>query len=126
MAYSDGEIAEALIRLAINKYDFKTTSEQINVPAQTIRRWNRNVSKKSIPEMLDRAIVRMLSVIPDDMSGHDWSIALGILFDKWLLMQGEATSRHESINRTLDDLSRDEYDRVVEEAERIIAEARNG
>lgn len=125
MAYSDGEKAEAMIRLAINRYDFYTTSNQTGIPPQTLRRWNNNVPKKSIADLLDRAISRMLSVIPTDMTGNEWAIALGILLDKWLILQGEPTSRSENINHQLDNLEADEYERVIAEAETIIASAKS-
>ena len=91
--YSEAQIAEALIRLAINKYDYNKTSEQVSIPSRTLRRWDKDVTKKGVPELLERAIERMLMVIPANMKGSDWAIALGILMDKWLLMQCQATSR---------------------------------
>lgn len=124
--YSDGEVAEALIRLAINRYDYELTADQTGVSEKTLRRWDKDAPKNSVADLLDRAIVRLLSVIPDNMDGKDWAIAVGILLDKWLLLQGEATSRHESISRVLDDLDADDYASVVAEAERIIANARTG
>lgn len=124
--YSDGEVAEALIRLAINRYDYELTADQTGVSEKTLRRWDKDAPKNSVADLLDRAIVRLLSVIPDNMDGKDWAIAVGILLDKWLLLQGEATSRHESISRVLDDLDADDYASVVAEAERIIANARAG
>lgn len=125
MAYSDGEIAEAMIRLAINKYDFYTTSNQTGISVKTLRRWDKNAPKKSVAELLDRAIERLLSVIPKDMNGNEWSIAVGILLDKWLILQGEPTSRNETITNKLDNLDADEYERVIAEAENIIASAKS-
>lgn len=124
MAYSDGEIAEALIRLAINKYDYHTTCNQTGIPVRTLRRWDKKDPKKSVVDLLDRAIVRMLSVIPKDMNGQDWAIALGILMDKWLIIQGEPTSRNETVTMQMDSLNADEYERVIAEAESIIASAK--
>ena len=66
----------------------------------------------------------MLSVIPKDMSGQDWAIALGILMDKWLIIQGEPTTRSENVNMQMDSLNADEYERVIAEAESIIASAK--
>lgn len=124
--YSDAERQEILIRLWVSKYDYERISSETGVSERTLRRWDKLVSKKSVPDLLDRAIERLLMVIPSDMRANDWAIALGILFDKWLLLQGEATSRHESISRVLDDLDADDYASVVAEAERIIADARTG
>ena len=124
MAYSDGFKTEAMIRLAINHFDYALTAEQMGCTVRTLRNWEKNFPKNNVTDLLDRAIVRMLSIIPKDMSGHDWGVALGILMDKWLLLQGEATSRHENINTVLDNLSESDYENVVAEAERIIADAR--
>lgn len=123
MAYSDGEKAEALIRLAVNKYDYDLTAEQTGISAKQIRRWDKLVPKNGVADLLERAISRMLMAIPAEMRGNDWAIALGILLDKWLLIQGEPTSRTESIERRLGDLPASELDSVIAEAERIIAEA---
>lgn len=114
MAYSDGEKAEALIRLAVNKYDFDLTAEQTGIAARTLRRWDKNVTKKSVGELLDRAIERMLMAIPREWSGHDWAIALGILIDKWLIMQGEPTVRSESIVHGYSELDETEKELVAE------------
>lgn len=124
MAYSDGQRAEALIKLWISKFDYEGVSKELGIPERTLRRWDKNVTKKSIPDLLDRAIGRLLMVIPTDMSASQWSTALGILIDKWLLMQGEPTSRTENISLQMDSLDADEYERVIAEAERIIADAK--
>ena len=126
MAYSDIEKAEAIIMLAVNKYNFQKTADDFGVPVQTLRRWNKNVPKKSVPELLERAIQRLLMVIPAEMKGSDWSVALGILMDKWLLVQGHATSRTAHINEQMEKLQDDEFDRVLEEANNIIREAQGG
>lgn len=125
MAYSDGEKAEAMIKLWTSKYNWQDTSDELGIPVRTLRRWDKSVPK-NIPDLLERTIQRMLMVIPTDMNAHSWGVALGILFDKWFLAQGEPTSRIERIEHQLGQLSDDEYSRVVEEAEAIIAQASRG
>lgn len=126
MAYSDAEITEAMIRLAVNKYDYKLTASQLGISEKTLRRWDKNVTKKGVPDLLDRAIERMLMVIPEKWNGQDWAIALGIMIDKWLLMQGEPTSRTETIARHFGNLSADELNDVLAEADRILEETASG
>jgi hypothetical protein len=126
MAYSDVEITESLIRLAVNKYNYKLTAEQTGINERTLRRWDKNATKKSVPELLGRAIERLLMVIPSDLKGSEWAVTLGILFDKWLLIQGEPTSRTESLVRGLKEVTPDDRDAIIREAERIIAEAVSG
>ena len=121
--YTDGERAEALIMLWSSKYDYDQVATDTGVSVKTLRRWDKDAPKKNVPELLDRAIQRMLMAIPKDMTGHDWSIALGIMMDKWLLIQGQPTERTESVSRILDDLPEDEYSAVIHEAETIIARA---
>jgi hypothetical protein len=126
VAYSDAEVTEALILLAVNKYDFKKTSEQYGVTVKTLRAWEKKYPKKGVPELLERAIERMLMHIPSDMKGNDWAIALGILMDKWLLVHGKATSRAETLTRFLDDMPEDDQERIIREAESILAGADRG
>lgn len=120
MAYSDVEATEAMIRLAVNKYDYALTAEQLGISEKTLRRWDKNVTKKGVPELLERAIERLLMVIPERMDGNTWAVSLGILIDKWLLVQGQATSRHE-LMRVLRIESEDEFSAVIREAEQILA-----
>jgi hypothetical protein len=122
MAYSDAFVTECMIRLAVNKYDFDKTAEQMGVTARSLRNWEKSFPKKGVPELLCRAIERLLSVIPEKWDGHDWAVSLGILMDKWLLLQGEATNRTESIVRGLKDVTTDERDAIIKEAERILTE----
>ena len=126
MAYSDAEITEALILLAVNKYDYKKTAETLGMSVKSLRNWDKNYPKKSVPELLERAIKRILMHIPKDMATKDWAIALGILLDKWLLGQGMATSRSENIMSFLAKLPEDEQQRIIRESERILARTASG
>lgn len=120
MAYSDSFVTEAIIRLAANKYDYNKTAEQVGVPARTIRNWEKSFPKKGVPELLDRAIERMLMVIPDKWHGQDWAIALGILIDKWLLIQGEPTERTENLVKHFEGLTNEEREAVIDRAREIL------
>ena len=97
MAYSDAKRASTLILLATYKNNFRRTSKESGVPVGTIREWSKNRPKKSIADLLESALVQMFEYMPKKWDAKDWSIALGIMFDKWLLMQGEATERTEHI-----------------------------
>ena len=118
--YSDAEKTEAIVRLAINKYDYEKTAEQLRISDRTLRRWDKDAIKNGVPELLERAIQRLLMVIPENMSGHDWSITLGILLDKWLLLQGEPTERTENLLKTFGALTDDERQAVIHEAQEIV------
>ncbi len=61
----------------------------------------------------------MFSLMPTKWDGRDWGIALGILLDKSLLMQGEATERTEHIGGYR--LTDTEKELVGERARAIIA-----
>jgi len=124
--YSDALVSEALVLLAVNKYDYEKTSETLGVSDRTLRRWDKDAIKKGIHELLGRAIERMLMHIPTNWKGNDWAIALGILMDKWLLLQGEPTSRAESVFKTIEGMTNSERDAVIVEAERILAGAIGG
>ena len=126
MAYSDVEASEAMIRLAINKGDYDKTAEQTCVSVRTLKRWAKLAPKRGVPDLLERAIERMLMVIPTEWTGNQWAVAIGILMDKWLLLQGQPTSRMESVIRQLGEMTEDEYGDIVAEAERILAAATGG
>lgn len=119
MAYSDQEIAEAMVKLAVNKYDFDKTAKDTGISVRTLRRWDKNAPKKGVSELLERAIERILMVIPENMSGKDWAVALGILLDKYQLLRGQPTSRVEAVMRYLESLPDEELD----ELERQFTEA---
>jgi hypothetical protein len=125
MAYSDAEVGEALVRLAVNKYDFALTATQTGVSESALKRWAKSEPKKGVAELLERTIERMLMVIPDKWEGRDWAIALGILLDKWLLVNGKATTRAD-INAMFGGLSESERAAVIAETERILATATSG
>lgn len=120
MSYSKEFRTEAMVRLAINKYDYEQTAEQIDVAPNTLRNWEKQYPKIAVPELLDRAIERLLATVPMDMAGDEWGIAIGILLDKWLLLQGEATHRSENIVHGYNDLTEEERETVVDNARRII------
>jgi hypothetical protein len=117
MAYSDIKKSEALIKLAINKGDYAKTAKDTGIARKTLIRWAKNVPKKGVPELLDRAIERMLMLIPAEMNARDWGIALGILMDKWLLAQGMATSRTENLFQSLSEMPDEELNELVREFE---------
>jgi hypothetical protein len=123
MAYSETFITETIVRLAVNRFDYDKTAEQMGVTARTIRNWEKNFPKKGVPELLERAIERLLMVIPSDMKGNDWAVALGILMDKWLLVNGQATQRTENLIGSINDLPEEEKSAIIREAENIIASA---
>jgi hypothetical protein len=122
MAYSDAEVGEALVRLAVNKYDYALTAEQTGVSESALKRWAKSEPKKGVAELLERTIERLLMVIPEHWDGRDWAIALGILLDKWLLVNGKATSRAD-ISAVIEGLSDSERAAVIAETERILATA---
>ena len=116
--YSDMFVQEAMIKLAINKYNYDKTAEDLGeVTPRTLRNWEKDFVKKGIPELLERSIERMLMVIPQDMKARDWAISLGILMDKWLLAQGMATSRTENLFQSLNDMPDEELNELVRQFE---------
>lgn len=123
MAYSDGEKAAALIRLAVYKYDYAKTEEETGINQKTLRRWDKNAAKNgSVSELLERAVQRLLIAIPENMPGKDWALTIAILIDKLQLVQGKPTDRRESILKGMRDMPEDERDAIIREAEQILAE----
>lgn len=129
MAYSDKQRESALTALALNKNDYDTTAKQTGISKRTLAQWvadAKNCNKKSVPETLEATLIALLERIPKRMSGKDWGIALGILMDKWLLAQGEPTSRAESIVRGLGGLPDSQRTAILDAAEQILTEAIGG
>lgn len=100
--YTEAEIADTLVKLAVNKGNLKKTSAETGVSTMTIYRWQKNqvpaAGSESVAVMVESVVKHLLSNIPDKMSGHDWAITLGILLDKYMIMQGGVNSRTENIN----------------------------
>jgi len=121
--YSDAYRTEAMVRLAVNRYDYAKTAEEMGgVTVRTLRNWEKQFPKNTVPELLDRAIERLLMTIPTSWKGQEWAVALGILFDKWLLVQGEPTQRSESIVHGYNSLTDEERELVTARAREIITE----
>lgn len=122
MAYSDKERTEALVRLAVNNYDYAKTASETGINHQTLRNWDKQFGDVAVPELLDRAIRKILSVVPAQMPAKEWAVAFGILMDKWLVLRGEPTSRSEIVSRIEEQLPSDpgERDAVLQEARAYI------
>lgn len=127
MAYSDAERTEALVRLAINNYDYTKTADETGISHQTLRNWDAQFGTVAIPDLLDRAIKKLLAAVPENMPAKEWAIAYGILMDKWLLIQGEPTSRTETNVFSRLGLDDPEFANDIErEMEKILSEAGSG
>lgn len=125
-SYSDAFRSEAIIRLVVNGYNLTKTSEELGIPVRTLRRWDKDVPKKTTEELLRRALENILVSIPRTWDGNSWAVAVGILTDKILLFQGKATSRAETISKKLDGFTDDEFTDILEEANSILAEVARG
>jgi len=124
--YSDAFRSEAMIRLMVNKYDYELTAQQLGIAKKSLYNWEKDYTKKDIPDvpaMLERAIMRMLAHIPEKWNGNDWGIALGILLDKWLLVQGKANQRIENLIGVLGQLPDDELDELTRQFENAASRA---
>ena len=128
--YSDLKRAEVITRLAANGHDYQKTAAETGVGRSTLQRWAktcpRNGQKKGVSELLEAAIEHLLSTIPQDLNGKEWAIAVGILFDKWLIMQGLPTARVEQILQQLGGMGDLDVNSVLAEAEAILREAGSG
>lgn len=123
MAYSDKERTEAMVRLAINKYDYHKTADELGINHQSLRNWEKQYAEIAVPEMLDRAVNLFLAAAPYQKPDKDWAVTIGILLDKWLLLQGEATSRSESFIHGIENISDEERQQVIARAREIVEAA---
>jgi len=123
--YSDAFKTETMVRLAVNKYDYDKTAEQTGVTARTLRNWEKDFTKKGVPDLLERAIERMLMVIPEKWSGHDWAVSLGILLDKYQLLRGEPTERTENIFKQIQNMPDNELNELISQFEQAASVSRS-
>lgn len=123
--YSDFERAAGVLLLAVNQKDYKKTADMLGVSDTTIRNWEKEslTKKLEIPIMLELAIRKLLENMPDKWNGNAWAVAFGIMMDKWLLVNGQPTSRSESLFSSVENLPEEEKDAVIREAENIIRNA---
>jgi hypothetical protein len=142
MAYSAEAIAKALVLLAAYQNNYDKAAKEAGVSVRSLKRWasgeqsaknadtgdknarnaESGTKNQTVAEGIETAIRTLLAAVPQ-MDGHDWAVALGILLDKWLLVNGQPTARTESLTRQVNELSDDEYRTAIAEAERIIADA---
>jgi hypothetical protein len=138
VAYSPEFKASALIRLAENGHDIDGTAAEVGCSPDSLRRWAAgkslqmsatkkaefaNIAKLTVADYLEQAVKQMLDNIPATMKGNDWAVAIGILLDKWLLLNDQATERVETLHRWLEELPEDAKSTIIEEAERVLAES---
>lgn len=125
--HSEYEQAAGLILLATNQNDYEMTASQLGVSVDTLLYWQKKSSDKkaALPVLLEEAIKKMLDMMPDKWTGNAWAVAFGIMMDKWLLVNGQPTQRTESttILSDIDNLSDNEKEDILAEAERIIRTA---
>jgi hypothetical protein len=127
--YSDEFKAQTLVALATSKNDFQKISEESGVSIKQLRRWTQElprvvtaIGNRQLTDSIELAIDTLIERMPARfVEGRDWAIAFGTLIDKLLLLKGMATSRTESVMRSLGDLSESEREGIVAEAERILA-----
>lgn len=124
--YDEWTRIEGIIRCAATGNDYDKVGAEMGIPPGTLRSW---MARKSpyksftVGLALDRALKQILIKLPAEMNARDWAVAVGILTDKWLLMQGQPTSRTEDITHMLGTLPHEGMEEVLEEAQRIIDEA---
>jgi hypothetical protein len=118
--YSDAQVTEALVTLALCKHDYKLASEKTGISPKQLQRWNESRRPRTVPELLEWTLAQVLMRVPDDWNGRDWAVAVGILLDKWLLLQGQATERSEMLVRDVALLTEAERMELLAEANRIL------
>lgn len=132
MAYSEGEKAEALVRLAATGHDFEAVSAEVGIPARTLRRWSKPPEdgdvegarwrrNATVADLLGAALEKVLAAVPEDLSGVAWATTVGILVDKWLALQGLGAHGDQPLfefGMRITGMSDEEYWRVLREAER--------
>lgn len=116
--YTDEDKARVLAALAANEGNVKRTARDTQIPEQTVRDWKKQSERGSLPEKVKQALPAALEVQATDferirnkalyqleseidageLSGKELITAIGVLTDKLRVMQGQATSRTETVH----------------------------
>lgn len=134
--YSDEDRASALAVLEANGGNVSQTSRELGIPRGTLRRWQaggapppaqmRQEKKASLLDLLEERLRQILGIpVSEDAGLQSLAIFAGVLFDKYLLLQGKATQRV-AIGDDYDEKSDAELKSIIAEAESIVREAGSG
>lgn len=84
--------------------------------------WFRNNDDMTVPEILEAAIRWTLDHAPKDFDPRQWAITMGILMDKWLLINNKPTQRLEQILSGVlpEGFSASDIDSIIREAQSIL------
>lgn len=119
--YTDAQRSAAMITLALNKFDYEKTEIELGIDRKVLQRWDKELPKRMIPEMLEEAIGKLFDRMPAKFTEKAWGITLGILLDKYLLVNNQPNSRLETTINTVINASEEEKAAIIAEAERILA-----
>jgi hypothetical protein len=136
MAYSEKFKARALIKLAENRNDYDITAGELGCSSASLRLWSSgNNLKKSkqkkenfkndgftVADYLEQAVIHMLSNPPQEMKGSAWATTVGVLMDKWLILQDKPTSRTETLTRMLESMPDEQRSELIKDAERVVSD----
>ena len=121
--YSEAQITEALVTLALCKYDYKAAADKTGISAKQLQNWNESKRPKTVPEMLEYTIKQVLIRVPETFDSRDWGIVLGILLDKWMVLRGAVAEDGELLTEEMKLLAEGEKRDLIAEARRILTEA---
>lgn len=119
--YTDAQRSAAMIQLALNKFDYEKTEHELGIDRKVLQRWEKELPKRMIPQMLEEAIAKLFERMPAKFTEKAWGITLGILMDKYLLINNQPNARLETTINTVINASEEEKAAIIEEAERILA-----
>lgn len=135
MAYSNAVKAEALVRLAATGNDYDGVAKEMGIGRRTLVRWSmasvkngaEMASKKgaiSVIDLVAAALEKVLAAVPDDLPGVAWATTVGILVDKWLVLQGlnQPAAEWQAFAMRVRGLGDEQYWRVLREAERLFGD----
>lgn len=128
--YSDEDRATALAALEANGGNVIRTARETGIPRGTLRSWAaggspppakvRREKKADLIELLEERLRQILGItVRDNADLQSLAIFAGVLFDKYLLLQGKATQRV-AFTDALDNKSDAELEDYIAEAEAIL------
>lgn len=119
--YSQSEIVQMLLHLALNEYTYSLTAAEFGVPIQFLKFWSTQTNiERPIGPLVERAIEKLLIHPPEFISAAEWTDAVSTLILRWVTIQEQMIKRTEIIMGQVGDMDISQFTRIVDVAESLI------
>jgi len=118
--FSQGEIVQFMLHLALHEYNYSTTSAEYGVPIRYLKYWSNSADiERPIGPLIERAIEKLLLKVPAHEFPREWADSLTALIKQWVVIQEQMYKRTELLLGMSTDINLSQLTRVVNVAERM-------